>query len=1093
MSTLLMSSRLSTPRRRGVRAALGVAAAVTTTAGLVLPLPPSQAASTPAAAETAAVPVTSGGAAPRVDRVTLVSGDTVLLRSGGPGPDVATMTAGSPHAGRPVRTARFGGDSYVVPRLPAAELAVIDPSAFNVSALAAAARAGTAPLTVTFAEGAAVRDLPGLRLDRGSAAKRADGTTTLAARISTPGALSGLAGSLRGVERISGPVPSVTTAPGDFEMHTVTIRAERSPGQPLPFAMLAFMNVDDGRQAAGFAFLLDGEWKVSLPSGHYWLMSDDFNRAVVREVDVTSDTSVDLVMSEATVRPSMSLAGQHALDRGVTLLRQDALGRASFSMGYSGTTPRLTPVAPPPSSLGTFVTTVEYTFGAPGTSLFDEQVGHLAMARKARRGIPSDLSFSFRPADFARMDVRSFATGASEPTYGLYFGLVPEDTFVFIWAVPVQRPGTMSFWALGDSRLRWLTEQATGRRGEQVQFQLRSFKPGPAPDIDFFRGPVGPGPDIGSDGDAVGPRCTLCADHGTFHGQLSFLSSSGTAMTGLDVARNSSTWTMSSRGQRVASGQSVVVGTVPESALGKRATLTMTHRASARWQVSTRVEDTWSFTFPAGRRTIPILRASYRLPMNLTSGIHGGPVSFPIRFDALGSASSRVHTATVEWSTNGKQWHRAALRRLDATSFRVGYRSPSAGKTVSLRIHAADAAGRTVDELAEDAYAVGRGVAARRAATPTVTRPTRTGSSLARSRTPYRPHRVCRTAGVHRDSCFTRVERYHVGPTPKAADPAGWGATDLRQAYDVPGTGSTATVGIVVAYDYPKAEADMNAYRKQFGLPPCTSASGCFTKLNQQGEADNYPRPDMNWGVEAALDLQMVSAACPTCQIVLVEANQPTTGPLRKATQAAAAAGATVVNHSYGIQEYTGVEIPAAAYDVPGVTSVVASGDSGFTNATFPASVPGVVAVGGTSLSHADNARGWSERAWLFGGSGCSAYFAKPAWQSDPACHMRTFADMAAVADELAIYDTFLPKRYRGWLRVGGTSASSPFTAGLIGAADAGGLKPGDLYGRTDTFNDITTGRNGACSGSYLCKATAGFDGPTGWGTPQGIAPFVAP
>ena len=1080
-----MPSISFTPRRRVARGALGVLAAAATTAGFLLPLPPSQAA-----------PPASNPS--RVERVTLISGDTVTLQSGGAGPDVATMTASSPHFGKQVRTARFGGDSYVVPRLPRAELSVLDPSVFNVTALADAARAGTAPLTVTFADGEAVRDLPGLTLDRSSVAKRADGTTTLGARVSSPAALSRLAGSLRGVARISGPRASVAAAPGDFEMHTVTVTVERRPGQPLPFSMLAFMNVDDGRQAAGFGFIVDGEWKVSVPTGNYWLMTDDFNRAVVREVAISSDTTVDLVMSDATVKPSMTLTGQKVLDAGLTVLRDDARGKASFSMGFSGLAPRLSPVAPPPASLGSFVTTVEDTFGDPGTSMFDEAVDHLAMARKARSGIPNDLSFAFTKADFARMDLRSYATGGADQTWGFYFGLVPQDTFVFIWGVPVQRPGTMSFWALGDSRLSWLTQQATGRFGEQIQYQTRTFKPGPAPDVDFFRGPVGPGPDTGANQDALGKRCMLCTDSGDFHGQLAWLTGSGSTVSGVDFAAKSSTWTLSSKGRQVASGQGFVEGTVPASAIGEPASLTMTHTAPGQWSVSTRVENTWSFTFPAGNRTIPILRASYRLPMNLSSGIPGGLVTFPVTFDNLGSTSSRVSTASVEWSTDGKHWHRAGIRRVDATSFRVGYRSPGAGRTVSLRIHAEDVAGRTVDELAMDAYAIGKGVKTPNAkaasatsagtVSPAVAKTTATGS-----RTPYRPHRVCRTAGIHRDSCFTRVERYHVGPTAKSADPAGWGATDLRSAYDVPSTGSTATVAIVVAYDYPKAEANMNAYRKQFGLPPCTSASGCFTKLNQRGEADNYPEPDMNWGVEAALDLQMVSAACPTCHIVLVEADQPTTGPLRKATQAAAAAGATVVNHSYGIQEYTGIEGPAAAYDVPGVTSVVASGDSGFTNATFPASVPGVVSVGGTSLSHADNARGWSEDAWLFGGSGCSAYFAKPAYQSDPACHMRTFADMSAVADELAIYDTFLPKRYRGWLRVGGTSASSPFTAGLIGAADAGGIKPGDLYARTDAFTDITTGRNGVCAGSYLCKAAVGFDGPTGWGTPQGIDPFTGP
>ena len=130
---------------------------------------------------------------------------------------------------------------------------------------------------------------------------------------------------------------------------------------------------------------------------------------------------------------------------------------------------------------------------------------------------------------------------------------------------------------------------------------------------------------------------------------------------------------------------------------------------------------------------------------------------------------------------------------------------------------------------------------------------------------------------------------------------------------------------------------------------------------------------------------------------------------------------------------------------------------------------------------------------WQYAGSGCSAYFAKPGYQTDTSCHMRSFADVSAIASGLAIYNTSLPKRYRGWLRVSGTSASSPFVAGMIGAAGSGGLKPDALYGHDADFNDVVTGRNGFCQDNYICTAGPGYDGPTGIGTPQGVSSFLLP
>lgn len=66
--------------------------------------------------------------------------------------------------------------------------------------------------------------------------------------------------------------------------------------------------------------------------------------------------------------------------------------------------------------------------------------------------------------------------------------------------------------------------------------------------------------------------------------------------------------------------------------------------------------------------------------------------------------------------------------------------------------------------------------------------------------------------------------------------------------------------------------------------------------------------------MEAALDLQMASAACPQCKPVLVEANSPFIGPIVKAVDTAAA-HADVVSNSYGGYEFTGIERLAQHYD----------------------------------------------------------------------------------------------------------------------------------------------------------------------------------
>ncbi|WP_369366089.1 hypothetical protein AB5L52_23975 [Streptomyces sp. CG4] len=341
------------------------------------------------------------------------------------------------------------------------------------------------------------------------------------------------------------------------------------------------------------------------------------------------------------------------------------------------------------------------------------------------------------------------------------------------------------------------------------------------------------------------------------------------------------------------------------------------------------------------------------------------------------------------------------------------------------------------------------------------------------------------------------VQHLTVGPH---TTPSGYGPADLQSAYNLPSAtaGSGRTVAIVDAMDDPTAESDLAAYRSQYGLPACTTANGCFHKVNQTG-GTTYPSADSGWAGEISLDLDMVSAVCPQCHITLVEASSTSMTDIGTAENEAVALGAKYVSNSFGGSEDPSETTADVQYfNHPGVAITVSAGDSGY-GAQYPASSPYVTAVGGTSLSHASNSRGWSESVWSTGstdgtGSGCSADEAKPTWQPDTGCTRRTVADVSAVADPatgVAVYDT---TGASGWNVYGGTSASSPIIAAtyaLAGTPTANSYPSSYPYGHTSALNDVTTGADGTCSPSYLCTAGTGYDGPTGLGTPNGTAAFT--
>jgi subtilase family serine protease len=334
----------------------------------------------------------------------------------------------------------------------------------------------------------------------------------------------------------------------------------------------------------------------------------------------------------------------------------------------------------------------------------------------------------------------------------------------------------------------------------------------------------------------------------------------------------------------------------------------------------------------------------------------------------------------------------------------------------------------------------------------------------------------------------TAVERIvpalGAGATP--AQIPGYHPADIAAAYSLPITAGTGqTIAIVVPYDDPSAESDLAVYRSTFGLPACTTANGCFKKsvplLNQSQVA---------WGKEMSIDLDMASAACPKCKLLVVESGSDSTTGLAAAVSTAIRLGATVVSNSYASPEGSSAVSEEALWKHPGVPIVAGAGDSGY-GVMWPASSQYVTAVGGTTLTRDGSARGFHETIWNNTSSGCSKYMAKPSWQKDDGCANRAVADVAAIADPnpgVAVFDTY---GAGGWLVFGGTSVATPIVAGAYALAGNGGSinDASHVYANTGALNDVTSGSNGSC-GSYLCNGAAGYDGPSGLGSPKGTAAF---
>jgi subtilase family serine protease len=373
--------------------------------------------------------------------------------------------------------------------------------------------------------------------------------------------------------------------------------------------------------------------------------------------------------------------------------------------------------------------------------------------------------------------------------------------------------------------------------------------------------------------------------------------------------------------------------------------------------------------------------------------------------------------------------------------------------------------------------------------------------------------------------CFAHVVTRPNGTPATTVLPAGYGPAQFHGAYALPATiqGSTPqTIAIVDAYDDRNIRGDLTTYDSTFGipdLPTCatpTSGGACFAKVNQNGVAGSYPSSNSGWDLEIALDVETAHQTCQSCKILLVEASSSSSANLDSAEDTAYRLGATEISNSWGTtSEYAGeVAENSAHFNHPGVAITVAAGDNGYNKFGFPAASPDVIDVGGTTLT-VNNSNGnysWAgESTWSGSGSGCSAYFPAQNWQTSAlnwtltGCSSRGVADVAADADPntgAAVYDSVKYYGQTGWFQVGGTSLASPLIAAVYALADnaattaaypAGttSLYPAALpYGDPTALHDVTAGPTTGSCGTTACTAGAGYDGPTGIGTPNTLAAF---
>ena len=349
-------------------------------------------------------------------------------------------------------------------------------------------------------------------------------------------------------------------------------------------------------------------------------------------------------------------------------------------------------------------------------------------------------------------------------------------------------------------------------------------------------------------------------------------------------------------------------------------------------------------------------------------------------------------------------------------------------------------------------------------------------------------------------TCFAlQVLKNGITPLCSPSSSCGWTAAQIETAYGLTsslGQGAGTNVAVIEEGDVASAASDLATYRSQYGL-----GTANLTKYNENGQQSNYPPSCTNYGwcLETDLDIDMVSATCPKCNIFLMEA-KGNISDLETAEATAVSLGATILSNSWGCYGSYDCGDPNFAnyFDTPNIAYMAATGDAGYGNIAAPSVLDSVIAVGGTQLALSGSK--YSESIWYGGGGGCAdpahvggSGIPKPSWQHDPDCTYRTVADVSSEAGcspGVAVYIS----SYGGWTPVCGTSVASPLDAGVVAlAGNATQLVAGKTFwsfkgGKHKKYFNHPSG-TGSC-GNYVCgdgRYKKYYSGPGGWGSPNGI------
>jgi hypothetical protein len=1051
--------------------------------------------------------------------VTLGTGDQVLVRDGFYTPLSANSLAFFQSG---------NGDRYFVPSSALPYLShQLDPSLFDATALARTGDTGTVPVRLTFAAGSTPTAPADITLTSVSG-RTATGYVTTASGPALAAALRTGAGADHAAHRTPGSTPLVPGLTGislagaatppvvapRYPLHVLQINVNDLTGAPVGSAEVELVDMDDVRTVATAVPITNGLNRLTVPAGHYLAL------ALLQDLDANGDiTSVHTVTQQFTVPDTAGATTTTTLDEraanaligvsvpkpvtaqyeSTTFVMSDPTGRRTiFGWGGLGATmPQyVSPTAAPA------VGSLDYTAEWGASSSNPDQNYRYDVVFGSANGVPAqehdtvtaDQITTVRDrisADPALhgLQVR-FGTGNYNPALaGFGSGGV---------AYPVTTPGEVTDYLASNRGNEW-QQYSLSPDGVYTSGDVQTYLPGQSHAVDWSHGPLAPG-----FGQHTGGRpCEACFANGTLDLAFDQFGDSDPAHEANLVLGppTSQHFTLYRDGTSIADGNGlgVELTDMPSTPATYRAVYDLSMAGNARFSQSTASHTDLTVAYAPSTRSgsvLPALTVNYRLATDATNTSSSPVQVLDLRvghasYDGVGSAAPITSVSVRVSFDNGSTWQATSLVGA-AGNYVAFWPNPKAGGSPSIRVTATDANGGSIAQTVTDAYTVtaaAQANAGRVGNVRDVCGPAEPG--FARCLAEARTDREARAdAGASTDT----EARTDAGARADAA-PQGYSPADLRAAYNLPATGgANQTVAVVDAGDDASAEADLGVYRSTYGLPACTSANGCFRKLNQRGAASPLPA-DAGWGEEISLDLDMVSAACPQCHILLVEADSTSLDDLGASVNAAVAAGATEVTNSYGATEDSTTNADAADYAHPGVAIVACSGDLGFGIANAPASYQSVVSVGGTSLSKATNARGWTETAWNGSASGCSAWVDKPSWQHDPNCPGRMVADVAADGDPgtgPAVYDG---NDGIGWDVVGGTSAASPFIAGVIGLAANPDRFPNAsyLYSHATALNDVTSGNNSGaqdCGGDYECDAVAGYDGPTGNGTPNGIGPF---